>query len=64
MDSEILSRYQDGSLDAGQMQQVDQHLLTCGVCRQRFRELGRAGLFLRIGIASRRHVECLSCRVG
>jgi anti-sigma factor RsiW len=60
VDLEILSLYQDGSLDAGRMKQVDEHLLECEACQEQFRELGRAGLFLQIGMASRKHAECLS----
>ena len=57
-DWEILSRYQDGSLDEAESRRVCEHLMGCLSCQEKLRSLGRAGLFLRIGLASRRHSDC------
>lgn len=57
-DWEILSRYQDGSLDEAESRRIDDHLLSCLSCQEKMRSLGRAGLFLRIAITGRRQAEC------
>ena len=59
-DWEILSRYQDGCLDEAENRRISEHLMGCISCQEKLRSLGRAGLYFRIGLASRRHSECLS----
>ena len=58
LDWETLSRYQDGSLDEGRSRSICEHLLGCPSCQAKMRSLGRAGLFLRVALGSRRHIEC------
>jgi len=57
---EILSRYQDGSLDETRSAEIASHLDGCVECREVLRTLGRAGLFLRIAVGSHRSAECLA----
>jgi len=57
-DWEILSRYQDGSLDETPSREICEHLMGCLSCQEKMRSLGRAGLYFRIGLASRRNTEC------
>ena len=59
-DREILSRYQDGSLADAECWRIASHLDGCADCRETLLELGRAGLYLRIAVGSRRSAECLS----
>lgn len=59
-DWEILSRYQDGSLEESRSRLVCEHLMECSSCQARMRTLGRAGLFFRIAVGSHRDEECPS----
>jgi anti-sigma factor RsiW len=59
-DWETLSRYQDGSLEECESRLVADHLMGCFPCRDKLRSLGKAGLFLRIALASRKHASCLT----
>ncbi len=59
-DREILSRYQDGALDASESRRIAAHLDSCASCRETLASLGRAGLYLRIAVGSHKAAECLS----
>ncbi len=59
-DLHMLSRYQDGGFDAETAHRVCEHLLSCPVCEERFRMLGKMGLFLHIGLGRPGHTPCLS----
>ena len=58
-DWEILSRYQDGSLSEALNREICEHLMGCWTCQEKMRSLGKAGLYFRIGLASRRDTDCL-----
>ncbi len=57
-DRETLSRYQDGSLSEAEGRRIAAHLDACAGCRGTFAALGRAGLYLRLTVGSRRTAEC------
>ena len=59
-DLQILSRYQDGGLDEENSRLVQEHLESCPSCNERFKQLGKMGLFLRIGLGRPRKTPCLS----
>ena len=54
----MLSRYQDGALDEQTARRVAEHLLSCPACEERFRVLGKLGLFLRIGLGRPKNTPC------
>jgi anti-sigma factor RsiW len=56
---EVLSRYQDGSLDEAESRLIAEHLEGCATCREKLRSLGHAGLFFRIALSGRKSAECL-----
>ncbi|GAH40500.1 unnamed protein product, partial [marine sediment metagenome] len=57
---QVLSRYQDGGLDEKTACQVRQHLMACPACEERFRTLGKLGLFWRVGLGRPKNTPCLT----
>ena len=58
LDWELLSRYQDASLEALENGRISAHLMVCTSCQEKLRSLGDAGLFFRIALSSQRDKEC------